>query len=168
MPCGGRGWWDPRRTRARVAAACPWPCTPCARALGLPVITSRYHAGRNPASPNALRLTVWNHVPFEPSRLVRYFVRTVFKCVDKLRVDSRSRRALCPPCWLPYYSTIPPNGCDHSGSRMQCPSPACNVLRYSVLCASSRQRGRRKLPRTVRMSYRLNGLPASVHGCRVT
>ena len=38
--------------------------------------------------------------------------------------------------------------------------PACNVLRYSVLCASSRQRGRRKLPRTVRGSYRLNGLPA--------
>jgi hypothetical protein len=42
----------------------------------------------------------------------------------------------------------------------------CNVLlcmqcvQYSVLCASSHQRGGRKLPRTVRVSYRLNGLPA--------
>ena len=45
----------------------------------------------------------------------------------------------------------------------------CNVLlcmqcvQYSVLCASSHQRGGRKLPRTVRVSYRLNGLPALWH-----
>ena len=32
----------------------------------LPVVTSRYHAGRNPASPNALRLDVYEPRPFVP------------------------------------------------------------------------------------------------------
>ena len=50
------------------------------------------HAGRNPASPNALRLTVWQHVPFEPSKLVRYFVRNVFKRIVRLSVGKCARR----------------------------------------------------------------------------
>ena len=51
-------------------------------------------------------------------------------------------------------------------NRTQRVPSGCNVLlcmqcvQYSVLCASSHQRGGRKLPRTVRVSYRLNGLPA--------
>ena len=47
-------------------------------------------------------------------------------------------------------------------SCMQCPprESSGSGFRYSVLCASSHQRGGRKLPRTVRVPYRLNGLPA--------
>ena len=52
-------------------------------------------AGRNPASANALRLDVYEHDPFGPSKIVRYSVSTVFKRVDKVdkrqaKVDTRS------------------------------------------------------------------------------
>ena len=64
---------------------------------------------------------------------------------------------MCPPCWLPYYSTIPPKG-----SRPDAVSflHAMSSGVFGPLRFLARQRGRVKLPRTVRVSYCLNGLPA--------
>ena len=58
----------------------------------VPVIVPRYHAGRDPAAPNALRLAVYEPRPSELFRLVRYCVCNVFKRVDRLRVDKCARR----------------------------------------------------------------------------
>ena len=97
-------------------------------------------------------------VPFRLVR-VRYCVSNVFKRTVRHGVNNACARA-CRPCWSHYFIT--PHSTKRDHFRMQTCNVlhACNVLRYSVLCASSHQRGRWKLPRTVRMSYRLNGLPA--------
>ena len=74
--------------------------------------------------------------------------------------QAQTGRARVAPLVLPegLSNTRQPTKRDHV--RMQCPScMQCPPL-FGPLCASSHQRGRRKLPRTVRMSYRLNGLPA--------
>ena len=95
------------------------------------------NAGRDPASPNALRLTVRPHDPCGAFKIVRYTLISVSTviCIQACRraKGGHALAAMVLPVLALLLTHNPaervPSGCNAL--------PACNVLRYSALCASS-------------------------------
>ena len=86
-------------------------------------LLGRGSAGRNPASPNALCLTVCEHDPFG---IVRYSVSTVFKLVEGTRVGTRSSvEASVGPAGSSNHSQSRPKG----PVRRQCPVVHASCVR---------------------------------------
>ena len=89
-------------------------------------------AGRNPASPNVFRLTVCEHDPFGPSKIVRYYC---WYCIQARRRD-KGRHALSRLVSLLLALLLthnPARRVPSGGNVLLC----MQVLRYSALCASS-------------------------------
>ena len=53
---------------------------------------------------------------------------------------------MCPPCWLPYYSTIPPKGTHPASGDMQCPSCMQRLPVFGPMRFTSRHRAQGTRP----------------------